>query len=182
MTIYNDKDILQKLKDKNSRNEGFSLIVEKYSEQLYYHIRRMVVSHEDANDLVQDTFIKAYTNLDRFRFDSAIYTWIYRIATNTCLNFLDKKKRQYTFSALSFEDTLANKLESDEYFDGDEIQKKLQKAILTLPPKQRLVFNMKYYEELKYDEISAILSTSVGGLKASYHHAVTKIEKYLKED
>jgi len=182
MTVNDDKDILQKLKDENSRNEGFSLIVEKYSQQLYYHIRRMVISHEDANDLVQDTFIKAYTNLDKFRFDSAIYTWIYRIGTNTCLNFLDKKKRQYTFTALSFEDKLANKLESDEYFDGDEIQKKLQKAILTLPPKQRLVFNMRYYEELKYDEISEILNTSVGGLKASYHHAVTKVEKYLKQD
>ncbi len=182
MTENNEKDILQKLKNKNSRNEGFNLIVEKYSQQLYYHIRRMVISHDDANDLVQDTFVKAFTNLDKFRYDSAVYTWLYRIATNTCLNFLDKKKRQYTFSALNFEDNLINTLETDEYFDGNEIQMKLQKAILTLPPKQRLVFNMKYYDELKYNEISEILKISVGSLKASYHHAVTKIEKYLKED
>jgi RNA polymerase sigma-70 factor (ECF subfamily) len=144
-----------------TRNEAFNDIVNQYSKQLYYHIRRMVIDHEDANDLVQDSFVKAYTNLEKFRFDASIYTWLYRIATNTCLNFLDRKKRMFTFSAL---------------------QKSLQKAILKLPTKQRLVFNMKYYDDLKYSEISEILKTSEGGLKASYHHAVKKIEKYINED
>jgi RNA polymerase sigma-70 factor (ECF subfamily) len=180
--IIDDNAIIEKLRNPESRNEAFDSIVQKYSKQIYYHIRRMVIDHDDANDLVQDSFLKAYTNIDKFRFDSAIYTWIYRIATNTCLNFLEKKKRQFTFSALSYEDSLADKIESSSYFDGDELQKKLQKSILKLPEKQRLVFNMKYYDDLKYEEISEILKTSVGGLKASYHHAVTKIEKYINED
>jgi RNA polymerase sigma-70 factor (ECF subfamily) len=182
MIKIDDNDILKKLQDHNTRNEAFNIIVKKYSRQLYFHIRRMVIDHDDTNDLVQDSFIKAYTNLDNFRYNSAIYTWLFRIATNTCLNFLERKKRMFTFSALSYEDTLTDKLQSSEYFDGDEIQMKLQKAVLKLPEKQRLVFNMKYYDDLKYEEISEILKTTVGGLKASYHHAVTKIEKYLNED
>lgn len=181
MTIDDNANI-EKLRNPETRNEAFDSIVKKYSKQIYYHIRRMVIDHDDANDLVQDTFLKAYTNIDKFRFDSAIYTWIYKIATNTCLNFLNRQKRQFTFSAISYEDSLADKLESSSYFDGDELQKKLQKSILKLPEKQRLVFNMKYYDDLKYEEISEILKTSVGGLKASYHHAVTKIEKYINED
>ncbi|MBN2777968.1 MAG: sigma-70 family RNA polymerase sigma factor [Bacteroidales bacterium] len=180
--IIDDNAIIEKLRNPKTRNEAFDSIVKKYSNQIYYHIRRMVIDHDDANDLVQDSFLKAYTNIDKFRFDSAIYTWIYRIATNTCLNFLEKKKRQFTFSAISYEDSLADKIESSSYFDGDELQKKLQKSILKLPEKQRLVFNMKYYDDLKYEEISEILKTSVGGLKASYHHAVNKIEKFINED
>lgn len=182
MKKNDDKVIIDKLRNLETRNEAFNDIVNQYSKQLYYHIRRMVIDHEDANDLVQDSFVKAYTNLEKFRFDASIYTWLYRIATNTCLNFLDRKKRMFTFSALSLEDTLADKIEAHSYFDGDELQKSLQKAILKLPTKQRLVFNMKYYDDLKYSEISEILKTSEGGLKASYHHAVKKIEKYINED
>ena len=133
MDITDNKELLEKLQDSETRREAFNLVVQQYSKQLYYHIRRMVVDHDDANDLVQDTFIKAWTNLDKFRFDSAIYTWIFRIATNTCLNFIDRQKRKFTFSALSYEDDLASKIESDPYFDGDEIQVQQQKAILKTP-------------------------------------------------
>jgi RNA polymerase sigma-70 factor (ECF subfamily) len=182
MQNTSDNDILTLISNPDTLHEGFGIIVAQYSKQIYYHIRRMVIDHQDADDILQDTLIKAYTKIDSFRSESSIYTWIYKIATNTTLNFLDKKKRQFVFSALNYEDTLADKIESDKYFDGDALQTKLQKAILKLPEKQRLVFNMKYYDDLKYEEISEILGTSVGGLKASYHHAVGKIEKYINED
>jgi len=181
MDINNDNEIVSLLKNPESKNAAFSIIVEKYSKQLYYHIRRIVIDHQDADDILQDTFIKAFTKIDTFRSESGLYTWLYRIATNTTLNFLATKKRFYTFSALSYEDTLAEKLEGSQYFDGDKLQTELQKAILKLPEKQRLIFNMKYYDDLKYEEISEILGTSIGALKASYHHAVTKIEKYINK-
>ena len=170
------------INSKADLNSFFDDVVKQYSEKLYKHIRRLVIVHEDANDILQDTFVKAYLNFENFRNESNIYTWLYRIATNLSLNFLKRKKRYFVFSALDYEDTLIDKIESSEYFDGDEMQKKLQKAILKLPLKQRLVFNMKYYDNLKYEEISEILQTSVGALKASYHHAVNKIEKYLNEN
>ena len=182
MVNSEDNEILSLLADPESRNTAFSIIVEKYSKSLYYHIRRMVIDHQDADDLLQDTLIKAYTKITFFRLDSSLYTWLYKIATNTTLNFISRKKRSFTFSALKFEDTLIDKIESDSYFDGDSLQKKLQKAQLQLPEKQRLVFNMKYFDEMKYEDISEITGTSVGALKASYHHAVNKIEKYINED
>ncbi len=181
MENNNDNEILNLLTDPESKNAAFNIIVKKYSKQLYYHVRRMVIDHQDADDIIQDTFIKAYVKIDSFRSESSLYTWLYKIATNTTLNFLAKKKRSYTFSALSYEDSFADKIESDEFFDGDNLQKNLQKSVLKLPEKQRLVFNMKYYNEMKYEEISEVLGTSVGALKASYHHAVTKIEKYINE-
>ncbi len=180
--MTNDSEILKNLQSPETRNQAFNAIVNKYSQRLYYHIRRMVIDHDDTNDLLQDTFVKAFTKLDSFRSESAIYTWLYKIATNTTLNFITKKKRQFTFTAINFEDSLSSQLETDEYFDGDALQKKLQKSVLKLPPKQRIVFNMKYYDEMKYEEMSKVLETSVGALKASYHHAVNKIEKFINED
>lgn len=181
MDSTNDNEIISLLNNQETKNAAFSIIVKKYSKKLYFHIRRLVIDHQDADDLLQDTFVKAFTKIETFRSEAALYTWLYRIATNTSLNFLSIKKRYYTFSAISYEDTLADKIEGDQYFDGDSLQKELQKAILKLPEKQRLIFNMKYYDDLKYEEISEILGTSVGALKASYHHAVVKIEKHINK-
>jgi len=158
------------------------MIVCKYQERLYWHIRKMVISHDDADDVLQNTFIKAFEALDRFREDASLFTWLYRIATNESLTFLKKKKNRYFLPLGDNLNQLEQTLESDAYCDGEEIQMKLQKAILRLPAKQRLVFNMKYFDELKYEEISEILKTSVGALKASYHHALKKLDKYLAED
>lgn len=182
MNSDSDKEILNLFRSEESKEKAFKILVEKYHERLYFHIRKILIIHDDTNDVLQETFIKIYNNLDKFREDSELFTWLYKIATNQALSFLKKQQRSYTFSAISYEDTLVDKLRSDEYFDGDELQMKLQKAILSLPPKQRLVFNMKYYDELKYEEIAEILNKSIGALKASYHHAVNKIKKYLDEN
>jgi RNA polymerase sigma-70 factor, ECF subfamily len=182
MEFANDKDIVAGIKSDNKTEQAFKFLVEKYQERLYMHIRKMVISHADTDDLLQETFIKAYRGIDKFREDSSLFTWLYRIATNETLNFIKKKKRSYVFTASDYEDQLILSLKGDEYFDGDEAAYKLQQAILKLPEKQRLVFNMKYYDDLKYDEISEILNTSVGALKASYHHAVKKIEENLRSE
>lgn len=142
----------------------------------------MVIDHDDANDLTQDIFVKVWNNIASFREDSKLFTWIYRIATNECLNFLNKKKRKFLIPIYDVTSELTAKVDSEHYFSGDEIEKKLQKAILQLPNKQRLVFNMKYFEEMKFSEISEVTGTSEGALKASYHHAVKKIEEFLNED
>lgn len=178
---YNEKEVLALLQQEHTQKEAFSRIVDQYSEQLYWQIRRMVLSHENANDLLQNTFIKAWTNIDYFRAEAKLSTWLYRIALNECLTFLNKQRAASLLSIDEPEADAVTKLEGDPYFSGDEAQLLLQKALLTLPEKQRMVFNLKYYQEMKYEEMSDTLGTSVGALKASYHHAVKKIENFLKD-
>ena len=158
------------------------MLVRAYQQKVYWLVRKMVIDHDDANDLTQEVFIKIHKAIDNFREDSQLYTWIYRIATNECLTFLNKKKRRFFLPLEDVSKELSAKIDSAPYLTGDDIQKKLQKALLTLPDKQRLVFNMKYYDDLPYEDISQITKTSVGALKASYHHAVKKIENYLTID
>ncbi|WP_210465284.1 RNA polymerase sigma factor [Rufibacter roseolus] len=177
-----DKEILEKFQHPDSRNLAFNQLVRKYQQKVYWHVRKMVIDHDDADDLTQEVFVKVWTNLENFRKDSQLYTWIYRIATNECLNFLSAKKKRFFLPIHDVAAELTQKLESTDTLSGDEVQLKLQKALLRLPDKQRLVFNMKYFDDLKYEEISEILGTSVGALKASYHIAVKKIEEYLKKD
>ncbi|MBN1111938.1 MAG: RNA polymerase sigma factor [Bacteroidales bacterium] len=182
MADYSDKELLALFRDDESKNYSFNLIVRKYQERLYWHIRKMVGFHEDADDVMQNTFLKVWKGLESFREDSQLYTWLYRVATNEALTFLKKKKTRYFISTDDDESHVQNKLESDVYFEGDELEKKLHKALAKLPDKQKLVFNMKYFDNIKYEDMSEILDTSVGALKASYHHAVKKLEKYLLED
>lgn len=179
MSLPTDEDILlQQLRDPKTRQATFSEVVKAYSESLYWHIRRMVLSHDDADDLLQNTFMKAWTGIDGFLGNAKVLTWLYRIATNETITFLNKPTM---FSADDIE-VSSVAIESDEWFDGDELQARLQAAIQTLPPKQRMVFNMKYYEDMRYEDMSAILGTSVGALKASYHLAVKKISSYFDDD
>lgn len=177
-----DIALLEKLRNPDSRNFGFNLLVRKYQQRVYWHIRRMVIDHDDADDLTQEVFIRIYKRIDTFRQDAQLYTWIYRIATNVCLNFLKRKKRRFFLPIGDLEPLLAGKLTSSAYVSGDEVQGALQRALLKLPEKQRLVFNMRYFEELPYEQIAAITNTSVGALKASYHLAVKKIEAILKRN
>lgn len=177
-----DALILQKFADPATREEAFGLLLKKYQQKIYWHIRRLVIDHDDADDLVQDVFVKVWKNLENFREDAQLYTWLYRIATNESITFLNKKKQRLNVS-LDDESAayLADTLSTSSYFDGNQAQQKLQEALLRLPEKQRLVFNMKYFEDMKYEEISQVVGTSVGALKASYHIAVKKIEQYIKE-
>ncbi len=177
-----EKELEEKLKKADQRKDAFSSLVRIYQERLYWHIRKMLLSHDDANDVLQNTFMKAWAGLDNFRGDSQLSTWLYRIATNETLTFLSSQRMKNSFSTMEMEDLMLQNLKADSYFDGDEVQMKLQKAILTLPEKQRLVFNMKYFDDITYEEMEKILNTSVGALKASYHHAVKKIEKYFEEE
>lgn len=177
-----DSIILQKFAEQSTREEAFRLLLKKYQQRIYWHVRRLVIDHDDADDIVQDVFIKVWKNLENFRENAQLYTWIYRIATNESITFLNKKKQR---AQVSLEDEsaayLTDSLSEGSHFNGNRAQQKLQEALLTLPEKQRLVFNMKYFDDLKYEEISEILGTSVGGLKASYHIAVKKIEQYFNE-
>ena len=181
-TYLEDQELIQKLAGEDTRNFAFNQLVRKYQERVYWHVRKMVFDHDDTDDVVQEVFIKVWKNLHKFRQDSRLYTWIYRIATNECLNFLKKKKRASLLSLADYQDTLVSKLDASVHLDGDMIEVKLQKALLSLPDKQRMVFNMKYFDDMKYEDIAEITSTSVGSLKASYHHAVKKIEEILSQD
>lgn len=181
MDEYSDKELLDRFKVEATRNEAFNLIVKKYQKKVYWHIRRIVIDHDDANDVVQNVFIKVWKHLDNFHEDSKLFTWLYRISTNESITFINQKKGKFFVPLGDVEYKLERTLEDDPYFNGNEIQLKLQKAILLLPEKQRIVFNMKYYDEMKYEQMSEILETSVGALKASFHHAVKKIEDYLKQ-
>ncbi len=181
MAYPEDTEILNLIFDKKTKNRGFELLVKKYQKPIYWHLRRMVFYHEDTDDLVQEVFIKIWKNIKGFRKDSKLFTWIYRIATNEALSFLNKKKKKKTLSLSDNNGAWADNLKDDRYFSGDEIEMRFQKALSRLPNKQKLVFNMKYYDELKYQEMSEILNTSVGALKASYHIAVKKIEEQLRQ-
>lgn len=178
MLFYNEKKITAMLKAPSSRSRAFSIIVEQHSEKIYWHIRNMILSHEDTNDLVQETFIKAWNNIDTFRGESQIATWLYRIAVNEVLSFL-RKKHIETVSLDNEVHDIADSIESDVYFSGNRADALFREAVSRLPEKQRLVFNMKYFEDMKYEEMSEILDTSVGALKASYHIAVKKIENFI---
>lgn len=175
-----DKELLFQFKEPATKERAFNAIVKKYQEKLYWHIRRMVVDHEDANDVLQNVCIKVWNALEQFREDSQLYTWLYRIATNECLTFLEQQKRR---SAISLEDAdaaLSDKIKADDGFDANQLEWRLQLAIQQLPEKQRLVFNLRYYDEMPYEEMSRVLETSEGALKASYHHAARKIEEFIK--
>ncbi len=180
--LVEDEIRVKRLRDPETQRDEFSRIVAEYSERLYWHIRKMVMVHEDANDVLQNTFIKAWLNIENFRGEAKLSTWIYKIAVNECITFLKKQRSVNNVSLDDADVYLLQTLKADDYFDGDEIDEKLQKAILSLPEKQRLVFTMRYNDELKYEEMSEILGTSVGALKASYHHAVKKIEAILTND
>ena len=176
-----DSELLSYFLKPTTRDRAFREILNRYQKRVYYHVRRIVIDHEDAADVVQNTFVKVLVSLEGFRSDSLLFTWIYRIATNEAITFLKKKRTKYFLPMVDVEAELSSKLDNDPLFDADKMERLLQKAILTLPQKQRLVFNMRYYDELSYEDISKIVGTSVGALKASYHHAYKKIEKILKE-
>jgi RNA polymerase sigma-70 factor (ECF subfamily) len=174
-----DTELLIQFRDPVTKEKAFTAIIKKYQEKLYWHVRRMVVEHEDANDVLQNVFIRVWNGLENFREDSQLYTWLYRIATNECLTFLEQQKKKSSVSLSEVESGLSNKLKADKDFDANKLEWKLQLAIQQLPEKQRIVFNLRYYDEMPYEEMSRALETSEGALKASYHHAVKKIEDYI---
>ena len=174
-----DQELLLSFKDPATRERAFTGIIKKYQEKLYWHIRRMIIDHDDTNDVLQNMFIKVWKGLENFREDSQLYTWLYRIATNESLTFLSAQKKRNSVSLSDVENGLSNKLKSDTHFDANKLEWKLQLGIQNLPEKQRLVFNLRYYDEMPYEEMSRVLDTSEGALKASYHHAAKKIEEFI---
>jgi RNA polymerase sigma-70 factor (ECF subfamily) len=177
-----EKDFIHQLLDPKTKDAAFQKLLSDYQRPLYSLIRNIVLNHDDADDVLQNTFIKVFQNLKNFKGDSKLFSWVYRIATNEALTFISQKAKKNGTTSEAMQSKMVENLQSDSYFDGDEIQLKLQKAIVKLPEKQQLVFKMRYFDDLKYEEISEILGTSVGGLKASYHHAAKKIEEYMKRD
>ncbi len=181
MKEFTDIELLSQFRKEETKHYAFNLLVKQYQQKVYWHIRRILIDHDDSNDVVQNVFIKIWRSLDNFREDSKLFTWIYRIATNEAVTFLNQKKKRFFVPIIDVEHQLSVSLNNDVLFDGDKIQLILQKAILKLPTQQRIVFNMKYYEGMKYEEISEVLGVTVGALKASYHHAVKKIEKFVSQ-
>ena len=177
-----DTELLALFKNQSTKEIAFTGIVKKYQERLYWHIRRMVNSHEDANDILQNVLVRVWNGLDKFREDSQLYTWLYRIASNESLSFIEQRKKKSALSLSDVENGISNKLKADEHFDSQKIEWKLELAIQQLPEKQRLVFSLRYYDEMPYEEMSKVLETSEGALKASYHHAVKKVEEFLKNN
>lgn len=180
--MQEEKAFLSELSNPKTQNDAFKKLLELYQRPLYFHIRNIVLNHDDTDDVLQNTFLKVFSNVKNFKGDSKLYSWMYRIATNESLTFLQQKAKKSGVSNEEVQNKAINNLESDVYFEGDEIQLKLQKAIAILPEKQQLVFKMKYFEEMKYEEMSQVLDTSVGALKASYHIASKKIEDFLKSN
>ena len=179
MADHADIDLLHRFRVPATREAAFTDLIKKYQERLYWHIRRMVVSHEDANDLLQNVLIRVWNALEKFREESQLYTWLYRIATNECLSFLDQQKKKATLALSDDENGMERQLKADTHFDANQLEWKLQLAIQQLPEKQRLVFSLRYFDEMPYEEMSKVLDTSEGALKASYHHAAKKIERFL---
>jgi RNA polymerase sigma factor (sigma-70 family) len=180
LTDRSDAELLIQFRQPQTKESAFTSIIKKYQEKLYWHIRRMVVDHDDANDVLQNVFIRVWNGLENFREDSQLYTWLYRIATNESLTFIEQQKKRTAISLSDVETGLSNKIKADKYFDPNRLEWKLQLAIQQLPEKQKLVFSLRYYDEMPYEEMSRVLETSEGALKASYHHAVKKIEDYIK--
>jgi len=179
LTFLNDAELLIQFRDPVTKEKAYTAIIKKYQEKLYWHIRRMVIDHDDANDVLQNVFIRVWKGLENFRENSQLYTWLYRIATNECLTFLEQQKKRTIVSLSDVETGLSDKIKADENFDANKLEWKLQLGIQQLPEKQRIVFQLRYYDEMPYEEMSRILDTSEGALKASYHHAVKKIEEYI---
>jgi RNA polymerase sigma factor (sigma-70 family) len=179
LTTPTDSELIAEFRIPVSKERAYTTIIKKYQEKLYWHIRRMVVEHDDANDVLQNVLIRVWNGLANFREDSQLYTWLYRIATNECLTYLEQQKKRTSVSLSDVESGLSNKIKADKHFDAQKVEWKLQLAIQQLPEKQRVVFGLRYYDEMPYEQMSKVLETSEGALKASYHHAVKKIEDYM---
>ena len=182
LVLIDEIALVEELQNIQTKEKAFRILIKEYKERLYWHIRKIVISHDDADDVLQNTFIKVFKGIDNFKQDSKLYSWMYRIATNESITFINKRTRERNIDITEMKQKLVSNLQSDKWFSGNDIELILQEAVATLPEKQQLVFNMKYFDHMKYQEISEILGTTVGGLKASYFHAVKKIENYIKKN